>query len=167
MRSVLALACRSPCGLLPTPRRCIAPDGPRSAGARCNALPSPTSPRATRCPGGPTHRPDSGWITPPGQKTDRRVPGGSARLQSASSSGPIERSADLSDGLVTIFVQPLNFLPLRVKLIPARCSLCAIRGGELLKGRRLFHGQRLDLMGFHFTNSQDWSGAGLFIEGRV
>jgi hypothetical protein len=58
--------------LLPTLRRCIAPNRPRATYARANVL---RSQKATLFPVGPTNRPGTGWITPQGQKTDPTAAG--------------------------------------------------------------------------------------------
>jgi hypothetical protein len=50
MRSVLALAYGSLCVLLPTPRRCIAPNRPRTTYARANVLLFPTIRASTLTP---------------------------------------------------------------------------------------------------------------------
>jgi len=72
MRSVLVFGLLITCVLLPTPRRCIAPNRPRATYVRANVL---LFPRATPFPVGPTNRPVTGWIAPQGQKAEPTAAG--------------------------------------------------------------------------------------------
>src|SRR5258707_2360631 len=66
----------------------------------------------------------------------------------------VQRSMDLSDNLVAIFIQSLSSLPLPAKLSNQCRSVCSARGDNLVKRKKCVEVHRFEIV-LHFTNSHD------------